>query len=344
MPAAPGHACRSCHGDSGEGGSEGTIVAPALPPLAAKAGDRWSVWLDNALRRHKGLNGQPLNAGMPEYQLSPSDKASLGAYLRALPQVDVPGVSADTVTIGVTSRNAGLSPAGLRMLFAELDKLAVSINGQGGIFGRRIRFSEQSGAIDALLNLVWSRDGTTSEPTLTIQPLENNVTGGPICGALDPAQADRTRTLISWSEKQGMPAAIAGESGEIAGKAIVIPHDYTITSEQMSGASVVYVPAEIAKRWPPAMQAGHVRIFAPGDLAKRTALAATLIDENAANPRDALVAGIYLEGVTLIVDALKDTGRRIRRMGFCDTLRNLSRARQSISIITENDVLVTPVE
>ena len=344
MPATQAHACRSCHGDSGEGGSEGTIVAPALPPLAAKAGDRWPVWLDNALLRHKGLDGHPLNAGMPDYRLSPSDKVMLGAYLRALPQVEVPGVNANTITIRVTSRHSGLSPAGERMLFAELAKLALSINDQGGIFGRRLHFSGQAANSDVLLDLAWRLDSAASAPTLTIQPLADNQRGGFTCGSLDPPEAERTRTLIDWSEKQGLPAGLAGDGGVMAGKAVVIPHDYSHAPQELSRASVIYAPADIAKRWPPAMQSGQVRIYAPGDLAKRSTSAETLIHENAANPRDALVTGIYLEGGALIVSTLKDTGRRIRRMRFCDTLRNLSRSGQSISIIADNNVIVVPVD
>lgn len=343
MPATQGHACRSCHGDSGEGASEGTIAAPALPPLAATAGKRWPNWLDNALLRHQALDGQPLNAAMPRYRLSPSDKAMLGSYLRALPHVEVPGLSANSLAIGVAPEQSGLGPAGEQLLFAELDKLALTVNGLGGIFGRRVQFTRTPTSTAALIDLAWRADNAPRTPTLSVQGPATAQSIGLACGSLDPGEAQRARTLADWSQRQGRPAIVAGEAPATAGTTVVVAPHASILPADLVHAATVYAPADIAKRWGAAVAPDRLRIYAPGDMGQRAATARLLIDQHGADPRDAMVTAVYLEGASLILTALENSGRRIRRASFCDTVRTLSRSRRVLSVMTGDNVAVVPV-
>ena len=342
VPAAPVHACRSCHGDSGEGASEGTIEAPALHPLIANAGDRWAAWLDDALLRHQAPGGRPLNAGMPRYRLSASDRAMLGAYLRALPQAEVPGVDANAITVGVSFAHSGLSPAGEQTLISQLDQLAISVNAEGGIYGRRLLFNTSAQRTAALADLTWNGDSTTTAPTLTVQPPAAAQAAGLFCGSLDPPETFRTRAVLDWLERQGLPAVMADDGSEMKGKAVVVPHGYDAPSQTLAAANMVYTQATMAARLSALMPSTQLRIYAAGDMTKRAEAARSLIQANAVDPRDAMRISAYLEGGALIVSALKNSGRRIRRMSFCDTLRGLSRAQQSVSIIVGDTVTVIP--
>ncbi len=111
-------ACVNCHRRSGFGGREGTAVVPPIAgrylyrPLPKDGGDRdipyvegmrgerepyTDALLARAIREGVDSQGRPLSYLMPNYALGDTDMASLIAYLKALDQRRVPGVTDSTL-------------------------------------------------------------------------------------------------------------------------------------------------------------------------------------------------------------------------------------------------------
>src|SRR5262249_23294167 len=80
--------------------------------------------------------GNELNRAMPRFTLSRVDADNLVAYIKLLGNVAVPGVSTDTVRLGVVlSADAGNS---VRQVLLDYH---TRLNGGGGIFGRRVELA-----------------------------------------------------------------------------------------------------------------------------------------------------------------------------------------------------------
>ncbi len=113
-----GAACVNCHRRSGFGGREGRAVVPPITgrylyrPLPKDGGDRdlpyvegmrgerepyTDALLARAIREGVDSQGRPLSYLMPNYALGDTDMASLIAYLKALDQRRVPGVTESTL-------------------------------------------------------------------------------------------------------------------------------------------------------------------------------------------------------------------------------------------------------
>jgi hypothetical protein len=111
-------ACVNCHRRSGFGGREGRAVVPPISgrylyrPLPKDGGDRdlpyvegmrgerepyTDALLARAIREGLDSQGRPLGYLMPNYALGDADMASLIAYLKALDQRRVPGVTESTL-------------------------------------------------------------------------------------------------------------------------------------------------------------------------------------------------------------------------------------------------------
>lgn len=341
--AAPAQACRACHGDSGEGASEGTINAPPLASLALQTPQEWRTWLDNALLRHHAANGRPLHAAMPRYRLSSQDSTALIAYLRALPQSATPGVGHDRVTIRVVSNRSGLSKAGAQALTTQLDTLARTTNDAGGLFGRHIDFVQRDDTAPALLDLAWDiADSPSLSPTLTLRAGIRQPSDIVTCGSVDPTDTDGVRALVLWSEQQGAPAVIAGEEASLAAETVILPRTAAVLPSDLGMVKTLYVSPDQAQHWPSGKPPADIRSYAPGDMDKRTAAARSLMAQGVQAPRDAMIIAVYLEGAATVIEGLKTSGRRLRRMAFCDTVRTLSRSRQSVSVMWGRDVVVIP--
>lgn len=99
-------ACAGCHGRDGQGGSEGTLRAPAVTweGLTREQGyDPASLGV--ALAKGIAADGRRLS-GMPRYVLTEREVAKLAGYLGRLPQDDEGGVSADRITVAALSLGA----------------------------------------------------------------------------------------------------------------------------------------------------------------------------------------------------------------------------------------------
>jgi len=148
----PGSAmpCSSCHGSDGLGRPEGGVT-----PLDI----RWSELVktyghvhDDG-RRHPAFDddsfirsmiagvdpaNNPMDRSMPMYQMSGEDMADLVAYMKVLEFDLDPGVGEDTVTVATLLPLTGNAAETGEAMRSVLGGYFSEINGQGGVFGRRI--------------------------------------------------------------------------------------------------------------------------------------------------------------------------------------------------------------
>jgi hypothetical protein len=85
---------------------------------------------------------------MPRFRLTIDDAADLVAYLREIGSRPDPGVSADMLSIGILLAPRGNSPAVSDAVGAALGAYGEQLNSNGGIFGRRIKFTLIEAATD----------------------------------------------------------------------------------------------------------------------------------------------------------------------------------------------------
>lgn len=144
-----GVACRNCHGDGGEGSAESGLTAPALTwarlaqprpaPIPARPayGD---AELRRALAEGKDPAGRLLHPAMPRYRLDRRDADGLLAYLRILgTELDTdPGVDPDVIRVGTALPLTGERAATGRLVQDTLTACVARVNGDGGVFGRRL--------------------------------------------------------------------------------------------------------------------------------------------------------------------------------------------------------------
>jgi ABC-type branched-subunit amino acid transport system substrate-binding protein len=147
--------CAGCHGRDGKGRPEGGVRPSDLtwttlskpygvthpdgrqhPPYDARLLTRAiSLGLDPA--------GNPLDATMPRYRMSPQEMEDLVGYLQQLGTGSDPGVSDTAVRVGVLLPSGPLSEMG-RAVRAAVTARFESLNRDGGLYGRKLetRFIE----------------------------------------------------------------------------------------------------------------------------------------------------------------------------------------------------------
>ena len=150
--------CAGCHGRRGEGKTEGGVTAGNLTwnnlikpyghthPNGRKHGPFTESSFTMAVVRGVDPAGNNLVVAMPRYRLSIEDMNDLIAYIKRLEFDRDPGLTAESLEIGVPlPTNAALAETGQairQVLSAYFDEL----NSQGGIYNRKIKlhFTEPS--------------------------------------------------------------------------------------------------------------------------------------------------------------------------------------------------------
>ena len=132
--------CASCHGADARGKSEGGVTPSnlrwdVLTRAYAARGERshppyTRATLKRAITMGVDPAGHKLQPAMPRYRMSLAQMDDLIAYLQALPHDSDPGLSDDTVRIGVIT----LLPTAR----IPIESYIARINRAGGIFGRKI--------------------------------------------------------------------------------------------------------------------------------------------------------------------------------------------------------------
>lgn len=340
QPAKGRLTCRSCHGEVGEGGSEGGIAAPALQVLPGDR-PRGTGWLADAVVRHRSGSRKELGDAMPLYRMSERDLAALSAYVDGLPNVPVSGMSPRMMTIGLNVAGASLTPDG-RQRFAEaVDTLAASVKDEGGIYGRMIRFEvldePQAETADTLIRLAWTASIDSAPLTFVIQGKGER--DAP-CGSVDPTREQMTLAVADAIRTEGaIPTTIAGVSEPDSGptEAGIILSRFDGWKDRALVPDRIYLSPELAAELAP--RAGtKIYIVAPGDISQRAAAAQRLLDEGIGEPRDAMAIAVYLEAIDVVLEVLRTSGRRVRPYATCEAVKRLASARQKISVIHGQEV------
>jgi hypothetical protein len=149
MPAAS-LPCMSCHGRDGSGKAEGGVQPSNLqwhaltrPYSVPSANGRTHPPYTPALLKRAITMGtdpakQKLNPVMPRYRLTMRDADDLVAYLARLGSDSDPGLTDDSLILGMLLPRTLEGDAIRQTLTAHF----AAINDGGGIFGRRVRLSE----------------------------------------------------------------------------------------------------------------------------------------------------------------------------------------------------------
>jgi hypothetical protein len=143
--------CINCHGAEGAGRPEGGIVPSIItwteltkPYAAGQTGGRthppYSERLfTRAITMGTDAGGNTLDGAMPRFHLSLADAADLVAYVKRLGDSVDPGVTAETVRLGVLTPSRDSARGGRPM--NDLLSYFARVNAGGGIFGRRVELS-----------------------------------------------------------------------------------------------------------------------------------------------------------------------------------------------------------
>lgn len=143
--------CAGCHGRRGQGTSEGGVTAGNLTwsnlikpyghthPTGRKHGPFTESSFASAVVRGVDPAGNELVVAMPRYHMSIEDMNDLIAYLKRLEFDRDPGITAETVDVGVplptATALAEIAQAIRQALTAYFDEL----NSHGGIYNRKIK-------------------------------------------------------------------------------------------------------------------------------------------------------------------------------------------------------------
>lgn len=158
--------CAGCHGRRGEGKTEGGVTAGNLTwnnlikpyghthPNGRKHGPFSESSFAMAVVRGVDPGGNNLVVAMPRYRLSIEDMNDLIAYIKRLESDRDPGLTAESIDVGVpmpTTPALGETGEAIRaVLTAYFDEL----NAQGGIYNRKIKLHfTEPGATDTATGL-----------------------------------------------------------------------------------------------------------------------------------------------------------------------------------------------
>jgi hypothetical protein len=160
--ASVGQSCASCHGLSGEGGSEGGTAIPPIQDLFAEGQPyRDPARLCRALTSGRSAGGRPLARSMPRYALDPGQCGSLWSYLANRESSLPPGIDSASIVVRMSPAPATSSQKRWRDV---LESRFSEVNRSGGLYGRRIVIEEGPGAAAFLISLAPARplDGKTA--------------------------------------------------------------------------------------------------------------------------------------------------------------------------------------
>lgn len=142
--------CVNCHGSDGRGKAEGGVTPANIrweelikPSSSGLAGRRRSAYSEKLLVRAIALgidaSGNRLDPAMPRYRLTHEQAADLVAYLEMLGREADPGVTENSLKIGVVLPPAS-GPGSARGIREVIAAFALQVNEQGGFYGRQLQF------------------------------------------------------------------------------------------------------------------------------------------------------------------------------------------------------------
>ena len=153
--------CGGCHGQRGEGKTEGGVTAGNLTwtnmiksyghthPSGRKHGPFDERLFTRSLVQGLDPAGNKLAVAMPRYEMSPEDISDLLAYLKRIDTEREPGLTETTITVGTILPQQGvLAEIGAAMK-GVLTAYFANLNDKGGIYNRRVELQTIDAGVDA---------------------------------------------------------------------------------------------------------------------------------------------------------------------------------------------------
>lgn len=333
--------CSSCHGRTGEGKSErgvqpSRISRDALtrpysvreatgrtrPPYTASS-------FRAAVRTGKDAGGNALAEAMPRFSLTDKQLSDLWAFLAVVSEVTDPGITDDTVSIGIVADAANPASSAQQKV---LKVLASDINKLGGVHGRRLVFTAvapKSASLEAdnLFALIVPQGAPPSGidakvPVISLIP-------APVPGvgafALVASEADQTAALKRFAAEEWGVVSLRDACDARKGDTVLLSS--AKCAAKAGAARRVLMTQAVFSGIPPASRKqlpADTRIaFATplGRVARNAQAAFAKTRARAGNDKAAVLAEAdAYSAAALMVEALMRAGRDVSREGLIETL------------------------
>lgn len=197
--ASAGQACASCHGLSGEGGSEGGTAIPPIQGMFAEGQPyRQAATLCRALTSGQSAGGRSLARSMPRYAVDPDQCRSLWRYLAYRGSSLPPGIDSERIVVRIQPAPATPSQRRWRDVLASQFS---EVNRGGGLYGRRIVLEEGPGPAAFLISFAPTGplDGATA-----IRIALREAGGDPAARGIEATVQDEAAALINRLKALGI--------------------------------------------------------------------------------------------------------------------------------------------
>ena len=194
--------CAGCHGQRGEGKTEGGVTAGNLTwsnlvktyghthPTGRKHGPFDERLFTRSLVQGLDPAGNKMAVAMPLFEMAPEDLADLIAYLKRIETDHDPGLTETSVKVATILPQQGpLAEIGAAMKDV-LTAYFANVNDKGGIYNRRIELETIETGTDAAATAANAR---------------NVVKGGEVFAMVSGLSAGADKELVSLSQEADMP-------------------------------------------------------------------------------------------------------------------------------------------
>ena len=142
--------CAGCHGQRGEGKTEGGVTAGSLVwsqllkpeghthPRGRRHGPFTESTFVRAVREGVDPAGNTLMTAMPRYRMSAEDMNDLIAYLKRIETDSDPGLSSTGIEVGVILPSTGVLAETGASIRAVLSAFFEDLNARGGVYNRKV--------------------------------------------------------------------------------------------------------------------------------------------------------------------------------------------------------------
>lgn len=334
--------CASCHGRTGSGQSErgvtpSQITRDALtrpytvkatagrtrPPYTASS-------FRNAVRNGKDSGGNALAEAMPRFNFTDKQLADLWAFLDVIDDVTDPGLTDDTILIGVVLDAANPATSAQQKL---LNTLASDINRIGGVNGRKLSFAQVSGkaaVADTVFGLIAPQGaaptGLPSDvPVISVLPPSSPSAG---TFALVTSEADQVAALKRFAVETWSVVSVKDACSAAKGDTVLLASAKCAGAAQnaqrvlMTQSVFASIAPPLRAKLPPE---SFVSIATPlGRIAPNAQAAFAKTRARAGNDKSAILAEAdAYSTAALLIEALMRTGRDISRAGLIESLENV---------------------
>ena len=197
--ASAGQACASCHGLSGEGGSEGGTAIPSIQGLFAEGQPyRDPASLCRVLTSGRTAGGRALARSMPRYALDPDQCRSLWRYLAFRGSSLPPGIDSEKIVVRMLPMPTTPSQRRWRDVVARRFS---EFNRGGGLYGRRIVLEEGPGPAAFLISLAPA--GPLDSAT-AVRIALREAGGDPAARGIEASAEDEAAALINRLKALGL--------------------------------------------------------------------------------------------------------------------------------------------